>query len=1417
MKHLHPRHDDFTRKLLEHEAKLSSALRQEELEGVLERIRDITFVGTSKDLDNFLQLCMLFVTSQFYLKYGKEVYATVTVFNRHRQDPLLHIKPCFYGVGQCQVQDPTIPLIDTAGPIGISGLSFLSGAPLVCGDLPNCKHYIKLSGTSPQSALCVPLMTNLPAAIEKFIPQFNEPRTKHPACVCGRSAEADCAVAPDALTDRVRGVIDRGTYGLINLESGSDIFWPAKCADFFSKTKEPEFWEVVDKMVAVLAQLDNARRPYLVANMISSVNLLSQHNLDPRGAYKALLNEVSKMCNGADATLHLRDLFLDDVKDKARCLRLVVGVGRNFRGFLINERYGLGEGLVGQCVAEKTPLTANEKQIREAMAHGGEGPDGVKFKRLMPATIFNAAMPIFFERMCIGALNIEWDAASLVSVADHNDYFRTLEPFLIRVCAYLSQVIDYFDDLMLPQLRTPPPDEPLTESIDGPHDYFKSHRLLMGYYVRTFLDNAILKGPTIPAEAEVLALQDIVDAAGYHLSGTMNERIQFSVRRWVKNDPPDDDGELKMLVHHGYESEGESVAIKIAEGTVLGRCVKEGWPLFGEVVGTDDDRLLELETLLKRPEMFPDIPDGRYGVRPGNIRFRGAKKRDKTSLYECAAPLIFGTMVFGAIDYEIFILGDIHNRRKDPRRKYEVNYLAILEWARAIAFCLAHVQDRRAGNNELNERQIVNYENFKRLCSQVVANVPMDLNDTFDLTFDYYKDFLPIAQAYLLKPNAGPDSGEDAFFYPPSGFRSTEHREQLREHLRWQWARPTEADEKDRQEEGRKRSDFVPLSDRCELLGGLLVVRPTEVVRIGQPAFTETASRHAVRRLMKLLAGHCANIIKGDKWHKQRAEKEQRNALEDLVQYVLKRTEQFVAAQEDAPSSIVNKFLDNLRVALRPGSVAGESPPFLDDYCWLLYRARPCAITLEIAPILECGSVPTADDQDSRWIFLPKSVENHFVEKVSQGDRAEFIDKIIAARPATADPRDREAENVRYLRKLKDEVLRKSHIEDEDLLRVAREGLAHRVYLLRRGEKSHTVRAALHKKVLPIQDMNMSPYRSPRATRWFFDGCYSLLSIPLLVGGAGTFGGEEPPAAEDRGRDSPAFCIGVLNLIRKRDRANDFQFFKTDEAKSAERLQNMLAGRLNRNLKILCLERKKSQELQKLDFWNELPSVQTMKEEIEKTLRKAARTFIITPFADVPGFDGRRLLPAGSSNWEAPRAIDLTPATKVLPKKDGPNHETNAVIVARESDFDDKSGRRLGEMLLVADERGYRKIALFLSWRINKKTKETLPEAWQFDRGVIEQGPQSEAEKFEDARYALEFAWNWLMDGREEKPLPSLGKSEREAQRIWLVLPRQAGPEWCRPAEGRLPDWEKTLGLVAGMLRRGPTYPGLYLVDDRPI
>ena len=1099
-----PAVDRNTKRLLDLEQRLEAAdeegllVLQAEIHDLLVDQRSVL---TSSELDFFLQLAMLFLAARLGSLLGpaRGQRYKIALLVHSADHGVMVIKPLFYSSGGCVAIQPTVA-IDPAAPnggrdtrIGQTGVSLLTGEFIYCSQfeacgVPTCPQYITIEGAAglpTMSSLCIPILHDMRKRAQEFSAKLGE------AMRCSR--EHTCS--PPSLGEE----LERGSrlpIGVLNLESDGPRFDTASCKRFLA---DRGVLDVLERIRQALKKHQQDRDRYKTLKTCASLFDLSQHNLVRRQAYEALLEEISALAGDADATLHIRELRSE--RDRFRAVRLVEGVGANFRGFLINDRQSLEHGLIGKAFRGRA-VHYPAATIDELSAVGSP-----EYKQLMPATRLNLAVPVPEaddpDRVA-GVVNIEWDERSLAGQRRPDEtveaFIARKSPALQRAAQYFSLAINHFNvDEGTDGAAKPPALDELRDESD--------RRVSLSYYVAEVVETVdkLAKEGNLAAVESLGFLQEIIDAAGYHLS--FDRPIQFilTLNRLATRDG----GAVLELVGrpHGGRWLGAPPAIRplqLTAESVIALAARRRAPVFGEV---------------RDGWLHPDPPlGGDAPAAAGPVRYLDVGGGGFHAVYEVAVPILFGDELYGVLDFEQFL-------RAKPEPSWREQHLpglrltpkqldGFLEWVDAIAFCIAYADDL-LHVLRLDEHERTAFDSLRRLVAQIVANVQLPAKTAQSLATKYLHQLtsVDLRRVHPLRQDGEPEAGEDE---PPSFAIEAgdltypmRHRGYLRGLV-----------------------EFTPLSDAEPPNDSLFPGgRQSETVEMVLRFFS--AYQTAVSLSTKLVDEPDDSFVR---WL-------------DTARDALEREAELVPADAD-PGTFIEQLFDRVHGALGLG--------LSERYGWYLYGCRFDG---------ERGmTVLTPGPPGRRRISMNTREMRGLLKSIERdGGGLAGLARMMASgqligrehfRRAFAGPEP----DLEALRAVLEERYRLAlpHLRpDEATLRaVLVEILGDEPYEApsaeRPPETSITLRAWAQGEVLSFPDIARNPYRADHAALdWLFrKASYAIISVPLRL-------------AER--------TVGVLNLLRRRDRYDDANFFKGNEVEHARRFGQWIDERLAEGLEVLPL------------------------------------------------------------------------------------------------------------------------------------------------------------------------------------------------------------------------------------------------------
>lgn len=1138
------------RRLFEEEDTDSYARTTEEIRG---RLLATSFVRTSKELDEFLQLAMLYVVT--LLPYKSEdgrklTYKVSLAIHSARHDVLL-IKPSFYYRGRCAALHPAASLSGDAPagdrPIGQTGVSFLLGKALVCkrfGADP-CPQYIKLRShgeLETTASLCIPLT----ATITRTVARLDEER----------DASGSCSVNCDLL---------RAAAGLVTLGGTSEVSndHPSAVLNVeFHETPtitqrlrfvhDSRLSEILGHVHRTLTQHQQERDRYRTLKACTSLFDLAHHNFSPRGAYELLLRQVSKVCSGADVTLHVRDL---GPEDDDRCIRLVEGVGRNFRGFLINDRQSIEYGVVGnefRQLNDSNPTVRFAEQIDELLRTSSPN-----YRQLMPDTVLNMALavPAADGGRPLAVLNIEWDREALARAAvsrtkdEAEQYINGVLATLRRIADYFGLVVEHFAD-----------DDALSES-GGDLDNLREEsdrRLWLSYHVDTSLKKLDSEASAPLQQPDFLG--EIIHGAGYLLNAKRDLQFYLSYRRLEKNGV-DDNGRLELVVAHGMgrpDAANAGIpprsAIEIGAGdSVMATAAKTRLPIFGE--------------------LHPDAVRSGFSLSPdadceAELREKGVTQpiRYRSSgtiqpIYEVAVPVVLGGDLKGVVDFEQFKRNQVDNQERaalaERARLNRQQLVGFRQWARSISLCIGFSEDRSTG---LYSAAPPDFRVFVNLVASIVANVRMPEELIAAVELELLQSLAPVVRAerQLLTSDStasGDPERRSAGFSPQEALRR------------------------------------VRIRHRGETRGLLEVtLSPSTGGEVEGPLFPYAADSEAVDMALRFLASYKASLLASpDAWEKETEEfkvwlKGAEDVFDEEFEKLMQSEEGPLLDAGEVLLRIFELIHQSLEKARWLGGVAGGRGARESSYGWYVYHGAVRESTQEQIQYENYLTCRHGDDyhlsmqtEEARKVVL--QIRNDW----QPGDDWKERFRTLIERRGFAETSTRPVE--RGVRQVDGAQTRKP--SDSEGMRELTWILGTEDYPRDDEKKGITSRTAATRKAQCYPDIVPSPYRSdkPVINLLFHDQPYTIISVPVTL--------------EVAGKDLQT--VGVINFLRRRDRVSDLGFFKAGEVEVAERLVKRVTDRLRQVIHAEAITLKRSTE--NGDTQRLWPSGERLVSKIEERLK----------------------------------------------------------------------------------------------------------------------------------------------------------------------------------------------------------------------
>jgi hypothetical protein len=991
-----------------------------------------------------------------------------------------------------------------------------------------CTQYIRLDrdfelpSQQTVAALCIPL-----EGVYNELKTTFEGEGRNDLCCLG----GDCTRAAPAL----QGCASPKSRWVLNIECLSQDLSRAFAGELLS---DPDFSEIIKRMIDTLAIYQKQRDMHRALERSSTLLALATNTLKARSAYRALLREVSTACDGADVTLHLRDLFDGpdgdaNSRNRDRCSVFVTGVGKNFRDFLINQRIGLRNGQIGWALDGEgnsdtkvsnskldlpPPGEAGPNKVRVQYIVGKEiedalndRPHALPYKQLMPNTFLNATVPIYFHDRKIGVINLEWDkdhlleGLSLLELGDLSEnvptedrdkietYLSKRLPLVYRMADYLSLVIDYFDDI---EHLAPPPN---SAELSRPDFVTRVNRdgALRGF-MRYYVDRGMKKADELAkagivntSRAEELCLRDLVDAVGYFLASGTQLRILVSVRR---TDKKQTGRVLNHLVshwleglRHEYQDNREKPILVEDMATVLATSAHRGVPLFGTIEERQGAKHLVLDDLWSK--WLPNEKNSN-GQKLETVPYSPAGPEPR---YEIAVPLVFGKRVLGTFDFEQFAL----EPQSEPDVELDEREIcAHLQWGRAITFLIAYLEDAKVGSDKCSSA----FRRFQLLCAQLIAEVPVEDKQLTAIAADLFAEIAPVTHVRL--ETRLPDNTDTSNrLIAQLRFRgSGDHR------LSWEWD-PSSA--------------------------ALLASKPES-----EPGKTVTAMMTSYHALVESLKPQ------------ELGDGKFLTAMDGILKDLDRNEANLVDVSRDARSSALKVFSflnDSLHRYLLDPPADSDTPREPSKYAWFLHVHRfdsetglqtwTCNPDSGALPLAYCYTQEMKDIVDHARRAAEAEREKNQTERTADDFMIVALSQLLKERASELKSYNvAESRLERVINAIKADL--SADPTDEDVIRAITARLSRSKSdgnESGEGKKAlgFTLSVAKARRPIVVPEINLSPNRSERDHGWFWRYPYTVIGIPFVLG---------------------AECLAVLNVFRRRESNSDMDFFRIEERDNAGKL-----------------------------------------------------------------------------------------------------------------------------------------------------------------------------------------------------------------------------------------------------------------------
>jgi len=1195
MNHPQKRQDEWIREIVEIERKLHLNFEilktdpnqsditnnmRTELEKIKMLVEKRLKVCTSKELDYVLQMAMMYISCSLYLDLGfhkinheskndeKQYRFLVTTSLYRPARKVILMKSSQYSIGACSTFLPAIPIhkpIEINMSIGISGVAALTKGCILCraktkdSDRTDeekgcpCPFYIPYIKEGKAhyypASLAVPLVIGVDKQLDSLRNEISSPdiatcNDYKSMCHCeySKDTKKEIVSSLEAIIEKHEITETRENVGVLSIEC-TRVLEDHQWRELLQNTS---FRSMANLLNDKLKDWHERRQEFKNLRRLATPIELMHHNLRPREAYKALLREMSEFVDGADVSLHFRDSFDVDPNERNRCIRLIDGVGENFRSFLVNFRHGMGQGVVGRTINDASVGNLPDGYIFEEILENKSLYRSDRYIQLMPDTQYNAAVPIFFgldlsdsdappSKRVIGCLNFEWSRKKVDSIRDSRlqdgfqAYFNSKLQIITLMADFFSLVIDYYDDLR--NLVFEQPENP--EKIGDASHQDLAARLQMQYYTREAMKR-IRDG-----ENEEDVGKQLADAIGYYLGGINRKyRFQLIVRKKEFQD------RLKFcmpyLTSHSFNAERyEGTELQSDWNTVMTRCAEIAFPIFGDIGSQIKDvsqavndqscghplYMFDIDRKCNRYYFGDDEPkDARRSLLGGKGEVTYSLWLEKSAEYEFAAPLIFGGKVLGAIDVEFFRISTASESDSQGDGDIRLDHRLVLEWARIFSFCMASLENRSIVFSE--DACLAPIRRFYNLCAQIIANVSLEEETIYSIAETYFENLLSanamviLSDKYSLSddiPSSFADwqasaPAKEACIYSSLEKLNNEDREPAYREFR---ACIKEFIEFGRRHQGRKEakthSYFSPLNYRGRPLGAIFL-------------YSKDGSLNRMRSQVigSIAKGICTGI------HRDVLAPEKTDMLFTSVCKELVNTiNEFDDSSYSSPSGYIRSLFEEIHRILESEFGSSKQP---GKYGWFLYLSRKREEDKRF--YLNSGN----EQNVKSWAGMPTEEMESLIELVNSNDKSQWKTVLSGDQMAQLERLFTENEGklpgkeaiVEWAVKRLTQKLYPTPVQDAELTDDEK--------------RSITYTAASQQGVLSFPDMTISPYRSKRNTSWFFkDKIYAIVSIPFILFGS---------------------TIGVLNILRRRERWDDFDFFNNEEIEKAKEIKETFETRM---------------------------------------------------------------------------------------------------------------------------------------------------------------------------------------------------------------------------------------------------------------
>lgn len=1126
-------------------------------EEILGQIRDTRSVLTSSELDYFLQLAMLYFASVLKA-FAPETGPTPykIALLQHSPDHKVMVVKPLFYSSGRCVAIQ--PTVATE-PTGEATKIGQTGVSLQKGEFIYCR---KFGHENCEQYVGIQGADGAKTRVTLCVPISSELREGALEFLTRIDDAAVCSISPTCAPLIAIGATPPKLprpIAVLDIESNDDSFGTEACRAFLSNDR---VLDVLERTYRVLERYKQERGQYKTLKACAALFDLSQHNLVRRQAYEALLDRISAIAGGADVTLHLRDLGKEE--DATRAIRLVEGVGRNVRGLLMNDRQATDHGLIGRAFAGKVEWYSSE-EIRKLSESGS-----ASYKQLMPATLLNLAIPLpetqDDPQAVVAVVNIEWDAQALrsdcVEPESQARFVEAKKPALLRACQYFSLAVNHYN---LEERHGRGLNRAEALHLQEESD----RRLSLSFHVAQALDE-IERYARENAQEKLRRLdflQGIIDAAGYHLNLERKTQFSLTLHRFEK------DSNRLMLVGtpHGLRWQEGSSSLPLKEIDLAApRSVVAFVAAHRRLVsGCVHEGALYVDPEIGElpPSLPPNIP---YLPIEGYF-----------SVYEVAVPVAFGSELLGVLNFEKY-LRDTPQQGWTPEEDEQIRLTprqidGFREWADAIALCIAFANDlagRTASAAAGGDREELDH--LRCLVAQIIANVKLPPETVKRLAEKYLRALTPFeaVHVHILDRNGEERAPQPVIAPEPN---------------------PSSA------------LEIYPMRHQGYLYGYVGIDATPEHAERGEThaLFPGGPGSETASMALRFFSAYQTAVELSTQYANE-ADDSFVQWLDAAVRHL--KSEEGDSKDQDDPGKFLHKTFARVHQALLKGLEPGRTD---SNYGWYLYESRydpeKKITTLEPGPLKQ------------RWVFMQTREMTILREKVRrEGDGLGGLARVLAQTHqlknraylaplfAGAEP-DLEALQ-KALESRFDLELSESRFDDLVLDRIFTELLGDEPYQIPDGQGARaadrfsiTLYAWEHDRTQCFPDIGRNPFRGDHpALEWFFSETpYAIISVPIRLDGE---------------------KIGILNLLRRRHRTNDFKFFKSLEISRAAAFADQIGGLLKSGLHVQNLLIAKSDSIPDGEEYG--PAITQLSSYLRARLALPAerpiKTLLITPVADQP-------------------------------------------------------------------------------------------------------------------------------------------------------------------------------------------------------